>query len=89
MELRMNTGRNTSAVVLDSDRAVGVDYDADIVAIARKSLVDRVVDYLIHKMMQTLYRCRTDIHTRTFTYALQSFKNLDLIVVIRRFHFFD
>ena len=49
--------RYTSSVVLDADDVAGQDADVDLIAVACKSLVDGVIDYLIHQMVQTALAC--------------------------------
>src|SRR5206468_2664154 len=45
--------RNATAVVLDGHRVVEVDDNIDPRAVSREMLVDRVVDDLVHEVMQT------------------------------------
>ena len=51
--LFVHVDRDATSVVDDGDGIVGVDGYADRIAISGKSLVDRIVDNLIYKMMET------------------------------------
>ena len=50
--LRLNVDRDAAAVVLHGDGVALVDGHLDVMAIARQRLVDRVVDDLIHEVVQ-------------------------------------
>ena len=72
----------------DGDAAAVVDHlddlalfqrNDDLVAVAGKRLVDRIVNDLIDQMMQPAGTGRADIHTRSFSDGLQPLKDLDLI----------
>ena len=83
--------RNTTAVVLHCDGVVFVDCYFDVVAITGQRFVDRVVNNFINQVVQTLFADISDIHGGTFTYGLQSFKNLDIagrIIVLAVYLFF-
>ena len=66
-------GRYASAVVGDRAGAVFVERHVYSVAVARHSLVYRVVDYLVDEVVKTFDRRRTDIHTGTYAHRLKSF----------------
>jgi hypothetical protein len=48
----MDIHRNSTAVVLDGDGLVGVNYDRDVGAVASQRLVDRVVHDLKDHVVQ-------------------------------------
>ena len=71
--------RNTAPVVHDRDRVVDVDGDVDLVAESGQRLVNRVVDDLVHQMMEPGRSRGSDVHGGPFTHGLEAFKNLDLV----------
>ena len=71
-------GRDAAAVVAYGDGVVLVDRHVDVGAIARQRLVDRVVDHLVDQMVQALLAYVADIHSRSFSYRLKPFENLDI-----------
>ena len=73
---------DTSAVIAHADNVALFYRHGDAGAEARQSLVDGVVDDLIHKVMQTRQRCRAYLHTRALSYGLKSLKDLDLRSII-------
>ena len=77
--------RNAAAVVDDRDRVVDVDLDVDLVAEAGERLVDRVVDDLVHEVMQPRRPGGADVHRGTLADRLEAFEDLDLVgaVVVR------
>ena len=84
--LLVHAGRNTSAIVLYCDGIVFVDEYFDVGTIACKSLVDTVVNHLIHKMMETPFTDITDVHRRSLPHGLKTFQNLNTVrgVLLRR-----
>ncbi len=63
----MDIHRNSTAVVLDGDRLVGVDGDDDVGAMPGERLVDRVVQDLEDHVVQTGPVIGvTDVHSRAF-----------------------
>ena len=79
---RVYTRGNTAAVVSDRDRIILVNYDFYSVTFSRHSLVYRVIHYFVNEMVKTSKTCRAYIHTRSFSYGLEAFKNLYLTFVI-------
>ena len=76
--VELHAGRDAAAVVDHRDRVVGVDGDDDVVAEARKRLVDRVVDHLEHEVVQAGAVGRVaDVHARTLAHRLQALQDLD------------
>ena len=73
---------DASAVIAHADNVALFYRHGDAGAEARQSLVDGVVDDLIHKVMQTRQRGRAYIHTRALSYGLKSLKDLDLRSII-------
>jgi hypothetical protein len=76
--LGMDAGRDTAAIVLDGDGAVGIERDQDPVAMAGQGLVDRVVGDLEHHVV----KARTvvgvaDIHSGPFADRVEPFQHLD------------
>ena len=68
--LRMHVYRNTTTVILNGDGVVLIDMNGYLVAESRERLINRVIDYLINKMVQTLLRYIANIHRRSFTHRL-------------------
>ena len=68
--LRVNTAGNAAAVVGNADDIALFDRNFDVRAVAGERLVDRVIDDLIHQMVQTACRGRTDVHTRALADSL-------------------
>ena len=62
--------RNTATVIDNPDRIIFVDIYLDMSGISGKSFVDRVIDNLIHQVMQPFYTDIADIHGRAFTNGL-------------------
>ena len=81
--LGMETNGDSTTVVIDGNGVVWMHVDLDPRAVTRHRLIDRVVDNLPDKVMQPCGRCRTDIHSRTFTNGLKAFENLNLALVVR------
>ncbi len=70
--------RDTPTVILDRHRVVGVDDDLDPVAGAGQRLVDRVVDDLLHEVVQAPEVGRADVHARPAAHGLQSLQDLNV-----------
>ncbi|KAF1027129.1 MAG: hypothetical protein GAK37_02513 [Pseudomonas sp.] len=76
----VHINRNTAAVVAHGDGLVRVNDDADVVAVAGQSFVDRVIDHLEHHVVQTAAVIGvTNVHTGTFAYGIQTFQHLDAV----------
>ena len=79
----VHAGRDAAAIVLDRDAAVGIERDQDQVAMTGERLVDRVIRYLEHHMMQAAAVVGvSDIHTGPLSDGIQAFENLDRIGAI-------
>ena len=74
----MHIDGDAAPVVRNGNAVVPMDHDLNVVAVARKCLVDGVIHDLIDEMMQSAFRCRSNVHTWTFPHCLQSFEDLDL-----------
>src|SRR6185295_12137466 len=71
-----------SAVIGDGDRVVLVQRDDDPVAEPGHGFVDRVVDNLVHEVMQTARAGRAYVHARPFADWLEAFQDLDVAGVV-------
>ena len=78
LELRMHVDRNAAAVVPDRNRAVDMDRDVDLGAIAGQMFVDRVVEHLENAMVQPAFIGVADIHAGPFPDRLQTLELVDL-----------
>ena len=70
-----------------------MDGDLDAVAVAGESLVDRVVDNLIHQMVQASWSGGANVHARTLADGLKALEDLNLpsaivVVVAQTFSFY-
>jgi hypothetical protein len=74
----VDINRNTTGIVGNSYAAIDVQCDLDGVAVARKILVNTVVNEFVYEVMQTIDRRVTDVHSWTFTDSFQTLKNLNL-----------
>ena len=75
---RVDAGRDAAAVVAHGDRAVDVDRDLDLGAVAGERLVDRVVDDLEHQVVQAAAVIGVaDVHAGAFAHALEALQHAD------------
>src|SRR3990170_1830359 len=70
------------AVVLDLARAVLAESHDDPVAEARHRLVDRVVDDLVHEVVEAADRGRPDVHARAQADVLDALEDLDVLRLV-------
>ena len=70
---RMHIHRNSSSVIRNCCRSVFINRDGNIITIACKMLVNRVIDYFLNQMIKTASACISDIHTRTQSDRFKSF----------------
>ena len=56
--------------------------DVDDDAIARHRLVDRVVDDLVHEVVQTRGPGGADVHARTLAHRLETLENRDVLSTV-------
>ena len=75
----VNIGGNAPAVVRNRAGAIVVEHDQDLVAMARQRFVNRVVDHLVHQVVQPPGTGGADVHPRALANGLQPFENLDLL----------
>ena len=73
---------DAAAVVLDGERAVGVDGHLDVGAEAGKGLVDGVVDDLVDQMMIAALGRVADVHGRAHAHGLEPLEDLDGVGVV-------
>ncbi len=73
--LFVHVHRNAAPVVVHGDRAVQVNLHSNVVAVARESFVDAVVNNLVDKMMQTFGGDIADVHGRAHAHRAQPFKH--------------
>ena len=79
----VDVDRDTSAIVVDLDAAVGEEGDDDLPGVAGQGLVDRVVDHLVDQVVEARRAGRTDVHARPPPNMLPAFEDLDLLGGIR------
>ena len=72
---RLDIDGDTAAVVIDFNRAVGVQNHLDMVACAGKRFVNGIIDDLPQAVHQALAVGRADIHARAFADRVESFKH--------------
>ena len=70
---------DAAPVVDDANAAVGQDGDVDVGGIARKRLVDGVVDDLVDEVVQASWTCRADVHARPLANRFETLEYLDVI----------
>ncbi|MNH14577.1 hypothetical protein D3C73_1126880 [compost metagenome] len=72
--LFVDTGWDTTAIILHRDGVVGVDRHLNVATVASECFVDSVVHDLEYHVVQTgAVISITDIHARTLTYRIQPF----------------
>ncbi len=76
--------RDAAPVVDVGDGVVGVDGDGDRGAVPGDGFVDRVVDHLVHEVMQTAGPGGTDVHARSFADRLEALEDLDVLGGVAR-----
>ncbi len=71
--LGMNAGRDAAAVVAHGAGTVGIEDHVDAVGMAGERLVDRVVDDLMHHVMQARAVVGVaDIHARPLAHGVEA-----------------
>ena len=85
--LMIDTNRNTTSIINDSDRIILLDRYIDLCTISSQCFVYGIIHYLIYEMMKTTDRGTAYIHTGSFSNCFQSLQNLDLICSIFIVHF--
>src|SRR5690348_3460214 len=80
---RMHVHRNAAAVVAHTNRAIVVDGDDHLVAIAGQGLVNGVVHHLENHVMQSgTVIGVTDVHTGPLADGFQAFKDFDAAGIV-------
>ena len=74
----MHLNRNTSSVILNRCRSIGFKGYMNLAAVACKMFIDGIVHYLVYKMIKSLGRYGSDIHSGTYSYGLQSLKDCNI-----------
>ena len=88
--IQLDADRNPAPIIRHRNRIIGMNGDHNIVTMAGKRLVNRVIDNFENHMMETgTIRSITNVHSRAFANSFQSFQllNARLIVSIRVIHF--
>ena len=71
--------RNAATVIDHRDRVVLVNRDIDAVGETGERLIDRVVDHLVHEVMQAVLSRRPDVHGGTLAHRLESLEDGDAV----------
>jgi hypothetical protein len=69
---RVLVDRDAAAVVPAADAAVGQQRHLDPVGVSGQRLVNRVIDHLVHQMVQAALAGGADIHAGPLAYGLQA-----------------
>src|SRR5690606_36227016 len=81
--LGVDAHRNPAPVIGPADRAVGIEFDQHQVAMPRQCLVNRIVGYLEHHVVQAAAVVGIAyIHAWTLAYGIQPLEDLDRIGAI-------
>jgi hypothetical protein len=82
----VDAGRDAAAIVLDRDRAVGVEDNADEVAMAGQRLVDRIVRHLEYHMVEARAVVGVaDIHSGPLADRVEALQHLDRLGAVAAF----
>ncbi len=73
---------NATAVIGHTARAIFIDCNGNLSAIACKGLVDRVINNLRHQVMQPVLVSRADIHARPLSNRVEPLQHLNVACVI-------
>ena len=74
----MHIDRDAPAVILDRNRLIGVDGDADIATVTSQCLVNRVIyDFKHHVVKSGAIVGIADVHAGTFAHRIKAFEYLD------------
>src|SRR5690606_27565623 len=76
---RVDVHGDAATVVLHRDRPIRMDGDGDFRTVIGQGLVDGVIHYLEHHVVQagTVIRV-ADVHTRALAHRIQAFQYLDI-----------
>ena len=81
----MHVHRDAATIIGNCDRIVGVNHEADLARIPGKSLVDRVVDDFVSKVVQTARGGGADVHPGAFANRFEPLQNMNLSSVVSGF----
>ena len=84
--LFMLLSRNTTAIVRDGHRLIGVDDNVYLATVPGQRLINTVVDQLKHHVVQAgAIVGVTDIHARALAHSIKALKHLDTrrIIIFR------
>ena len=92
-ELGMDINGNSPSIIRDTNRAILIDRDIDLIAIPREMLIDRVIQNLEDAVMQSTLIRVSDIHSGTLPNGLKTLEFVDLtgtiFLVTGNTHFID
>ncbi len=74
--------RDTAAIVRAGHPAIRMDGHDDVIAAPLKSLVDAVVDHLLHQVVKPPSTGRADVHARPAANRLEPLENCDVFGVV-------
>jgi hypothetical protein len=80
----MDVDGDAAAVVDDAHSPVGEDRHVDRGGVAGQGLVDRVVDDLVHQVMEPAGPGGTDVHARSLANRFEALENLDRVGAVFR-----
>ena len=87
----VHSGRNTTAIVLDSYGIAFKNLHIDGIAESCHGLIDTVIHHLIYEVMKSPFRDISNIHGRTLAHRLKTFEDLYTIggiLLLRQLHIF-
>jgi hypothetical protein len=82
-ELVVLAGRDPTPVVAHLTATVGQQPHLDASAVPCHGLVDRVVDDLVHEVVQARWTRGPDVHAGAFAHGLEAFENLNVLGAVR------
>ena len=74
--------RDATAVVDDADAVVGQNRHLDVRGVAGERLVDRIVDDLVHQVVQAARAGGADVHARADAHCLKAFEHAQIARVV-------
>ena len=74
---------DASTVVAHSDPAVGEQRHTDVRGVTGHSFIDRVVDHLVHQVVETALAGGPDVHTGALPNSVKPLKDGDVTGVVR------
>lgn len=79
--------RDTTPIVLYCTTSIFSESDGNQVTVTCHRFINRVINDLPNKMMESSFISGTDIHSRSFSYGFESLKDLDTTCIIVLFIF--